>query len=84
MAPFMRPGEGGMKMNWQRIIELIVIVLLNAAVLITTLQMKISYMEKTIDRLEKIVAANDGRMNTVEAQTAVCMDRLRAKTRGWN
>lgn len=81
MAPFMRPVEGGMKLNWQRIIELVVIVLLNAAVLVTTLQVKISYMEKTIERLEQIIAANDRRLNEVESHTAICMDRLNVPAR---
>lgn len=76
MAPFMKEATGNMKINWQRIIELIIIVALNAAVLITTLQLKINYLDQTIKRLEGVIYYNDGRLDEVESKMAVCMDRL--------
>ena len=76
MAPFMKQGENGMKVNWQRLIELFVIAAINAAVIITTLQIKLAYHEKTIDRLEQIVALSERRITIVETQAAICMDRL--------
>ena len=82
MAPFMKPTDGGGKaVNWQRVLELIVIVAINAAVIVTTMQVKITYMEKTMERLETVVTANNNRVNEVEAKAAICMDRL--NNRNW-
>jgi hypothetical protein len=78
MAPFMKEmSASNMKINWQRIVELIIIVALNAAVLITTLQLKISYLDQTIKRLEGVIYHNDGRLDEVESKVAVCMDRTK-------
>ena len=77
MAPFFKPGKDGTSiLNWQRIIEVILIVAINAAVIITTLQVKINYMEQSIARMETVIAKNDERVDFIASETAVCMDRL--------
>lgn len=77
MAPFTKvDGNGGKSINWMRLLELGIIVAINAAVVVTTIQMKISFIEKTIERIEKVVIINDGRTDTLETQSAICMDRL--------
>ena len=76
MAPFMKEVSGNTRINWQRIVELVIIVAFNAAVLITTLQLKINYLDQTIRRLEGVIYHNDSRLDEVESKVAVCMDRL--------
>jgi hypothetical protein len=77
----MKEIQGRTMINWQRIVELVVIVAFNAGILITALQFKIGYLDQTIKRLEAVIYYNDTRLDVVESKLAVCMDRIHVPRR---
>jgi len=81
MTPFSKTnGNGESIVNWSRIIELIIIVVFNAAVLFTTLQVKIGYLESAVAEIKAVFCDQQKRVGNLERDVAILND---AREHGW-
>lgn len=86
MAPFMNEKDGKAVINWMRLIELALIVAFNIGAIIAVMRVQISDLKDQFKTFTSTVSAaqivQDGRINQLEINTALCMDRLDSKRRG--